>query len=176
MSKDEIAQNILFTGDESDMLFFRPNDYAPNTTEIINNFTNMLGDAGEEFILEVSTIDTGTIGPALSSSIGVEYFDIDHIVETAEQAQPQRIFSDELGSIVLENDESLVDLDQLFDAMQISAIPGFEEPGISAPEISRVDMPLDVDTSLLSVPGSDMFDAGASIDDLFKKMILSDES
>ncbi len=181
MPVNEIGEDILFADDESDTLFIAAVQYDPATVEIINNFDHMLGNEGEEFIASASLLDVEPVDMDSLVYAEAETFDLDQIIATAsaEETAPQSL--PPLNEALPEIAENSIDLDQLFDVMQISAAPSYADTAnleTAAPE-SAADAAQEValmESSTMPASVLDSLDPSAGIDDIFKKLVLADES
>lgn len=181
MPLNEIGADIIFAGDESDTLFITAVQYDPAAIEFIKNFPHMLGSEGEEFIAAPAHFDAEPIDVDSLVSVEVETFDLDQIIATAPSEDAEPPSSLPLTDALPEIAENSIDLDQLFDIMQISAAPSYSDTanleipaGDTATDAAR-EMAL-MDSSSLSASALDSLDPSAGIDDIFKKLVFADES
>lgn len=154
-------------GDESDMLFFTAFTYGPATLKIINDFTPMLGEAGEEFVVESAAQD---LEPEMPYSD--DHFDVSAIVAVAEESGREEIPPADLAQMLPEFAEAQLDLDLLFDAIQVNGYSNMDILDYSKPSW------MDGKAGLLSAGmiSLDVPDISAAIDTAFKNLISSDES
>ena len=180
MSVNEIGEEIVFSDDESDTLFISAGKHDLEAFENIKNFSHMLGNEGEEFIAFASLADSEPGDMDNFVYAEEDTFDLDLVLATttAEDA-PRSSLS--INEALPEIAESSIDLDQLFDIMQINAVLSFSETvdlELSAPDAvadSAREMAL-LDSSALPVSFLDSLDPCAGVEDLFKKLVLADES
>ncbi|MDF2368494.1 hypothetical protein [Sneathiella sp.] len=180
MPLNEIGADILFASDESDTLFINAVQHDPAAIEIIKNFPHMLGNEGEEFIAFAS-LDAEPVDMDILVYAEEETFDLDQIIATApsEDAEPPSSLPLEEALPEIAGDN--IDLDQLFDVIQISAAPSYTDttyletamPGTTADAAREMAL---MDSSSLTSSVLDGLDPSAGIDDIFKKLVLADES
>ncbi|WP_339713991.1 hypothetical protein [uncultured Sneathiella sp.] len=172
MSKETPEQEILFTEDESDLLFFTGLSHDPSTREIINDFTPMLGETGEEFVIETAAVEDNFETPAADTVYVDDNFDVSAIVEAAEATTHAPVAAGELEGMLPELAESQLDLDLLFDTIQVQRYSEIDVQDYSKPAW------MSGNTALLSsdMGAIDAIDVSAAIDDALRSLITSDES
>lgn len=180
MSVNEIGEEFVFSDDESDTLFISARKHDPDAIENIKSFSHMLGNAGEEFIASASLADAEPLDMGDFVFAGEDTFDLDLVLATA-TAEDASQSSFPISEALPEIAENSIDLDQLFDVMQISAVPSYSHSvdlELSAPDAvtdTAREMTM-LDSSSLPVSFLDSLDPSAGVDDLFKKLVLADES
>jgi hypothetical protein len=176
MSVNEIGEDILFAGDESDTLFITGVHYDPETVEIIKNFSFMLGDEGEEFLpsSDAGAADQIDLGSLLSFE--QEIFDLDQAIDAAARATPEPASEISINLEMPDLAEPVVDLDRIFDAMRINSGPA-PEAFLPIDHVSPSTMEMTgLDSAHLPASVLDQMDPSQGIDDIFKKLVLADES
>ncbi|WP_340151606.1 hypothetical protein [uncultured Sneathiella sp.] len=171
MSKETPEQEILFTEDESDILLFPTRAHDQATQEVINEFTPMLGEEGEEFVIETAATVGDFEAPAADPVYSDDNFDVSAIVEAAEATPHMPVAEADLDGMLPEVAESQLDLDLLFDTIQVQ--------GYSEMDVQDYSKPAWMDGSALppSDPVSiDAVDVSAAIDEALRSLITSDES
>jgi hypothetical protein len=138
MSMNEIDEDILFAGDESDTLFIAAVQHDPVTADIIKKFPHMLGDEGEEFIASFPSVGEEAIDMDSLVFIEKETFDLDQAISNAtmEEADPLSPFI--MDDIAFESSDHTIDLDQIFDVMQITTVT---TPPDNFPPFVRLSFP-----------------------------------
>ncbi|MAZ04103.1 MAG: hypothetical protein CMN56_13305 [Sneathiella sp.] len=171
MSKETSEQEILFTEDESDVLLFPTRVADPATREVINEFTPMLGEEGEEFVLEAVAVEDMPETPAADPVYSDDNFDVSAIVEAAEATPHAPVAEGELDGMLPEVAESQLDLDLLFDTIQVQGYSEMDVQDYSKPAwMEGRSLP---PSDPLSI---DAVDVSAAIDDALRSLITSDES
>ena len=176
MSKDEIGQDILFSGDESDTLFLSSPGHDHAALEKLKNFSYMLGEAGEEFSGEPVVYDSNYLEADIPVAFDDGFVDVEQIVAAAESTTGEPLVPTEPANVIPDLAESAIDLDMLFDAMQISSTTHSEDaliPDVSQDTAQEMTM---LNSATLPASVLDSLDPSDGIDDLFKKLVIADES
>ena len=171
MSKETPQQEILFLEDESDLFLFPTRAHDQTTQEVINEFTPMLGETGEEFVMEAAATTDNSETPAADPVYSDDNFDVSAIVEAAEATPHVPVAEADLDGMLPEVAESQLDLDLLFDAIQAQ--------GYSEVDVRDYSKPAWMDGNALPSfdPVSiDVVDVSTAIDDALRSLITSDES
>lgn len=182
MQFNEIGEDILFAGDESDTLFISSVEYNHEAAEAIKNFSYMLGDEGEELIAVPAVSDADFVNLAGLIN-GEEYvLDLDQIIATARPEEADAPLPFSLDGMIPDIAENGINLDQIFDVMRISASPSYTETVDllttmpTGAEIEALQEMALFDSTGLPVSALDSLGPHAGLDDMFKTLVIGDES
>ena len=176
MSSNEIGADIVFAGDESDTLFINAVKHDPETVEIIKNFSHMLGSEGEEFLHSPAVSDAEPVDMENLVFTEEETFDLDQVIAAASDTDAVPASSFSVEESIPEIAENAVDLDRIFDVMQITAATPTDNVAVFNMSADAPRESVLLDSSDLPASVFDSLDPSAGIDDIFKKLVLADES
>ncbi|MZR30253.1 hypothetical protein [Sneathiella litorea] len=181
MFREDVGRDILFGGDESDTLFISAVEQDPETIELIKNFPHMLGDEEEIFAVDAVAYNADPVDADIPVDLDEDTFDPDLVLAKVDLHAEDFPLPQSIENMVMEPAAGRVDLDQLFDIMQVkphagyTEIDGYETSGYlsddkGAPAEGRLD------SSDLPMVALDALSSNAGIDDIFGKLVYSDES
>lgn len=182
MSFNEIGEDILFAGDESDTLFISSVEYNHEAAETIKNFSYMLGDEGEEFHTDSAVLNDDTVDVAGLINSEETLLDLDQIIAANSSEEAVATTPVSMEAVMPDFIENGINLDQIFDVMQISTTASYTETADllsvipSAVENDALEELALFNSSSLPVSALDSLGPQAGIDDMFKTLVISDES
>ncbi len=182
MSFNEIGEDILFAGDESDTLFISSVEYNHEAAETIKNFSYMLGDEGEEFHTDSAVLNDDTVDVAGLINSEETLLDLDQIIAATMPEETGALPAFSLETVMPDFTENGINLDQLFDVMRISTDCSYTEtPDLLTAMSTSTDYDGQqegtlFDSSSLPVSALDSLGPHAGIDDMFNTLVISDES